>query len=61
MKIYSSLFKIKYKGEASYESEEKWDVKEKKGRVIRDVGGDIWDSGIRKTKGKDGILRRSKP
>lgn len=34
--------------------------KREKERVIRDVGGDIWERGIRKTKGKDGISRRSK-
>lgn len=35
--------------------------KREKERVIRDVGGDIWERGIRKTKGKDGIFRISKP
>lgn len=35
--------------------------KREKERVIRDVGGDIWESGIRKTKSRDGISRRSKP
>lgn len=32
-----------------------------KKRIIRNVGEDIWESGIKKTKCRHGISRRSKP